>query len=93
MKYIDHGKKKFLLVYLSQSLASDLQLNPNAMFPDNDNSNMKVLLWNVEDASHDFPSFDVIAFNETCELMCVYKWGYVCKIIYCTLLTYSYSLK
>ena len=32
------------------SLASDLQLNPNAMAPDNDNSNMKVLLWNVEDA-------------------------------------------
>ena len=54
------------------SLASDLQLNPNAMAPDNDNSNMKVLLWNVEDAtlgfvtSHDFPSFDVIAFTETC---------------------------
>ena len=89
MKYIDHGKKKFLLAYLSQSLASDLQLNPNAMVPDNDNSNMKVLLWNVEDASHDFPSFHVIAFTETCELMPIR----VCKIIYCTLLMYSYSLK
>ena len=30
------------------SLASDLQLNPDAMAPDN--SNMKVLLWNAEDA-------------------------------------------
>ena len=41
--------------------------------------------------SHDFPSFDVIAFTETCEIMPIR----VCKIIYCrpTLLMYSYSLK
>ena len=35
---------------MSLSLASDLQLNRNAMAPDNDNSNMKILLWNVKDA-------------------------------------------
>ena len=29
------------------SLASDLRLNPNAMTTDNDNRNMKVLLWNT----------------------------------------------
>ena len=32
------------------SISSDLQLKPIAMAPDNDNSNMTVLLWNVEDA-------------------------------------------
>ena len=34
--------------------------------------------------SHDFPSFDVIAFTETCEIMPIR----VCKIIYCTLLVF-----
>ena len=42
------GMKRLInRVLMPLSLASDLQLNPNAMTTDNDNSNMKVLLWNT----------------------------------------------
>ena len=68
------------------SVASDLQLDPNAMAPDTDNINMRVLLWNVEGAKamynttpHDCSRFDVLAFTETYEIMPIR----VCMIIYC----------